>query len=260
MVVVAAGAGAAHKVLLISGKQSGSQTALSRPISVVLPSTASQVSSDSDSNSSAGPPVRKRQRLTHLSPEEKALRRKLKNRVAAQTARDRKKAKMGELEQQVLELELENQKLHIENRLLREKTNGLLTENEELRQRLGLDTLDSKEKVQVMLSTGNDADLGIGSSESAALRLRVPPQQVQAQQSLNLKTSQWIQIVLTLQTMSLICYWAFWTSLTQSYFSSLVNQTARSRRSCCSEGVSQYLPPHLQLWGPHQLSWRPLMN
>ncbi|GLD54377.1 X-box-binding protein 1 [Lates japonicus] len=162
MVVVAPGTGGAHKVLLISGKQTGSsngsQASFSRPISVVLPSTASQVSSDSDSNSSAGPPIRKRQRLTHLSPEEKALRRKLKNRVAAQTARDRKKAKMGELEQQVLELELENQKLHIENRLLREKTNGLLTENEELRQRLGLDTLDTKEKVQVLLSTGNDAD------------------------------------------------------------------------------------------------------
>uniref|UniRef100_A0A3Q0QZK5 X-box-binding protein 1 n=1 Tax=Amphilophus citrinellus TaxID=61819 RepID=A0A3Q0QZK5_AMPCI len=153
MVVVAAGTGGAHKVLLISGKQTGSQTALSRPISVVLPSAASQVSSDSDSNSSAGPPVRKRQRLTHLSPEEKALRRKLKNRVAAQTARDRKKAKMGELEQQVLELELENQKLHIENRLLREKTNGLLTENEELRQRLGLDTLDSKEKVKIKMQS-----------------------------------------------------------------------------------------------------------
>ncbi|XP_018558565.1 LOW QUALITY PROTEIN: X-box-binding protein 1 [Lates calcarifer] len=169
MVVVAPGTGGAHKVLLISGKQTGSsngsQASFSRPISVVLPSTANQVSSDSDSNSSAGPPIRKRQRLTHLSPEEKALRRKLKNRVAAQTARDRKKAKMGELEQQVLELELENQKLHIENRLLREKTSGLLTENEELRQRLGLDTLDTKEKVQVLLSTGNDTGLGIGSSE-----------------------------------------------------------------------------------------------
>ncbi|XP_035513991.1 LOW QUALITY PROTEIN: X-box-binding protein 1 [Morone saxatilis] len=177
MVVVAAGTGGAHKVLLISGKQTGSsngsQTGFSRPISVVLPSPASQASSDSDSNSSAGPPIRKRQRLTHLSPEEKALRRKLKNRVAAQTARDRKKAKMGELEQQVLELELENQKLYIENRLLREKTSGLLTENEELRQRLGLDTLDSKEKVQGLLSTENEAGLGIGSSESAALRLCV---------------------------------------------------------------------------------------
>lgn len=76
MVVVATGSGGAHKVLLISGKQAGSggsQTAFSRPISVVLPS--SQVSSDSDSNSSVGQPVRKRQRLTHLSPEEKALRR-----------------------------------------------------------------------------------------------------------------------------------------------------------------------------------------
>lgn len=79
MVVVAAGTGGAHKVLLISGKQtgssSGSQAGYSRPISVVLPSAASPASSDSDSNSSAGPPIRKRQRLTHLSPEEKALRR-----------------------------------------------------------------------------------------------------------------------------------------------------------------------------------------
>ncbi|XP_053277135.1 LOW QUALITY PROTEIN: X-box-binding protein 1 [Pleuronectes platessa] len=173
MVVVAAGTGATHKVLLISGKPSGSAVGYSRPLSVVLPALSSPASSDSESNSSAGPPVRKRQRLTHLSPEEKALRRKLKNRVAAQTARDRKKAKMGELEQQVLEMELENQKLHIENRLLREKSSGLLTENEELRQRLGLDTLDSKEKVQVQLSTVNDTGLGVGSSESAALRLRV---------------------------------------------------------------------------------------
>uniref|UniRef100_G3PMK3 X-box-binding protein 1 n=1 Tax=Gasterosteus aculeatus aculeatus TaxID=481459 RepID=G3PMK3_GASAC len=225
MVVVTAGSAGPHKVLLISGKPAGSQTGFNRPISVVLPSS-SPASSDSESNSSAGPPIRKRQRLTHLSPEEKALRRKLKNRVAAQTARDRKKAKMGELEQQVLELELENQKLHIENRLLREKSSGLLTENEELRQRLGLDTLDSKEKVQVYLSTGNDAGLGIGSSESAALRLRVPPQQVQAQQSPNLKTSQWIQMILTLQTMSLICSWAFWTSLTQSCSSSPANRSA----------------------------------
>lgn len=78
MVVVTAGAGGAHKVLLISGKQNATSTAtqggFNRSISVVLPSSGSQVSSDSDSNAS-GPPLRKRQRLTHLSPEEKALRR-----------------------------------------------------------------------------------------------------------------------------------------------------------------------------------------
>ncbi|TSU24215.1 X-box-binding protein 1 [Bagarius yarrelli] len=149
MVVVTAGPGGAHKVLLISSS-----------------------SHSSDSNV-AGAPLRKRQRLTHLSPEEKALRRKLKNRVAAQTARDRKKAKMGELEQQVLELENENQKLYLENQMLRDRTSDLMSENEELRQRLGLDTLVRKEKV--LESDASDLALLNGSSESAVLRLRVPP-------------------------------------------------------------------------------------
>ncbi|XP_067084173.1 X-box-binding protein 1 [Osmerus mordax] len=265
MVVVTAASGGTHKVLLISGKQSGSsgatQGSFSRSISVVMPSSANQASSDSDSTSSTGPPLRKRQRLTHLSPEEKQLRRKLKNRVAAQTARDRKKAKMGELEQQVLDLEIENEKLHIENELLREKTCDLMSENEELRQRLGLDTLEVRDKVQVQVleSNGMDAGLETGSSESAVLRLRVPPQQVQAHLSY-LKTSQWIQLVLTLQTLSLISCWAFWTSLTQNTSSRVVGRSSRSRHCCWEEGGLQYRPPHLRLWGPHQLSWRPLMN
>lgn len=55
-------------------------------------------------------------------------------------------------------------------------------------------------QVQCQLSGGNDAGLGVGSSESAALRLCVPPQQVQAQQLPSLKTSQWIQMLMTLHT------------------------------------------------------------
>uniref|UniRef100_A0A8C5CVI3 X-box-binding protein 1 n=1 Tax=Gadus morhua TaxID=8049 RepID=A0A8C5CVI3_GADMO len=254
MVVVTAGPGASHKVLLIAGKRTGSsgatQPGFRRP--PVVPASSD---SDSPSVGGGGPPMRKRQRLTHLSPEEKALRRKLKNRVAAQTARDRKKAKMGELEQQVLELELENHKLHIENGLLREKSSGLVTENEELRQRLGLNALETKESG----SGGDEAGLGVGSSESAALRLCVPPQQVQAQYPLNLKTSQWFQMVLTYIPL-LISSWAFWTSLTQSCSLSLVSRSVQSRRCCWSAGGTHYRPPHLQLWGPHQLSWRPLMN
>nr|XP_033811392.1 X-box-binding protein 1 isoform X2 [Geotrypetes seraphini] len=162
MVVVAAAASSAvptAKVLFFHGKQQ------SRPVSVVLPA--------------AGPerltgelPPRKRQRLTHLSPEEKALRRKLKNRVAAQTARDRKKARMGELEQQVVELEMENQKLVMENKCLLEKARGLVTENQELRQRLGLDALemeDDKSKSDLLLGIldGLDPEFFLQGAESS---------------------------------------------------------------------------------------------
>ena len=52
--------------------------------------------------------VRKRANLDHLSPEEKMMRRKLKNRVAAQNARDKKRCKMEEME-----VELENLKVCI---------------------------------------------------------------------------------------------------------------------------------------------------
>ncbi|RMC05867.1 hypothetical protein DUI87_17410 [Hirundo rustica rustica] len=126
-------------------------------------------------------PARKRQRLTHLSPEEKALRRKLKNRVAAQSARDRKKARMTELEQQVVELEEENKKLLRENQLLRERTCNLARENQELRCRLGFDALKTEEEGEelqvVKESQVDEIGLVTGSAESAALRLRVPLQQ-----------------------------------------------------------------------------------
>ena len=105
----------------------------------------------------------------HLNPEEKALQRKLKNRVAAQTARDRKKAQMSELEQQMVDLEEENQKLLLENQLLREKTHGFVVENQELRQRLGMDALVTEEEAE---TKGNGAGPVAGSAESAALRLR----------------------------------------------------------------------------------------
>ncbi|KOX71001.1 X-box-binding protein 1 [Melipona quadrifasciata] len=53
----------------------------------------------------------KKRRLDHLTWEEKLQRKKLKNRVAAQTSRDRKKAKLDELEETVRTLREQNESL-----------------------------------------------------------------------------------------------------------------------------------------------------
>ncbi|XP_015499484.1 LOW QUALITY PROTEIN: X-box-binding protein 1 [Parus major] len=165
---------AAPRLLLIPSKAAEAPgPAAARHLSVVLPAGADPGLPGMESTQ----PARKRQRLTHLSPEEKALRRKLKNRVAAQSARDRKKARMTELEQQVVELEEENQKLLRENQLLRERTCNLARENQELRCRLGLDALKTEEEGEefqvVKESQVDEIRLVTGSAESAALRLRV---------------------------------------------------------------------------------------
>ncbi|KAM6052292.1 X-box-binding protein 1 isoform 1-T1 [Chlamydotis macqueenii] len=251
---------AAPRLLLIPGQAAEPPgPAAGRHLSVVLPAGAAP-------GPEASQPARKRQRLTHLSPEEKALRRKLKNRVAAQSARDRKKARMTELEQQVVELEGENQKLLLENQLLRERTRSLALENQELRCRLGLDALKTEEESESQVVKESQVDeirLVTGSAESAALRLRVPLQQVQAQQSPFLITFTWILMAVTLQTQSLISCWAFWTVWTQRFFSDMLIQSQRAWKSWRKRSVEKqipYQPPPLLLWGPHQLSWRPLMN
>ncbi|NXM92362.1 XBP1 protein, partial [Oenanthe oenanthe] len=250
------------RLLLIPSKAAEAPgSAAARPLSVVLPAGADPGLPGMET----AQPARKRQRLTHLSPEEKALRRKLKNRVAAQSARDRKKARMTELEQQVVELEEENQKLLRENQLLRERTCNLARENQELRCRLGLDALktENEEGDEFQESQVDVIRLVTGSAESAALRLRVPLQQVQAQQSPFLIASTWILMAVILQTLSLISCWAFWTAWTQRCFSDMLTQSQRAWKSWRKTSLEKqipYQPPCLPLWGPHQLSWKPLMN
>lgn len=63
--------------------------------------------------------------MTHLSQEEKLNRRKMKNREAAQNARDRKKDQSKKMEQKVRSLIAENRRLRLENSQLRARlSNG----------------------------------------------------------------------------------------------------------------------------------------
>lgn len=70
---------------------------------------------------------------------------------------------------QLWPLTFQNQKLNLENRVLREKTSDLLTENEELRQRLGLDTLEGEKVNWKSHHELNHLRVGVGASEGIAV-------------------------------------------------------------------------------------------
>ncbi|XP_019878263.1 X-box-binding protein 1 isoform X2 [Aethina tumida] len=82
------------------------------------------------------PTKSKKRRLDHLSWEEKIQRKKLKNRVAAQTSRDRKKAKMEQMEAALQELFAKNEAILEECERLKEANQRLAEENAELHNRL----------------------------------------------------------------------------------------------------------------------------
>lgn len=72
----------------------------------------------------------KKRRLDHLTWEEKLQRKKLKNRVAAQTSRDRKKARLDELEETVRTQKERNELLKQECAMLRSQNELLTSQNE----------------------------------------------------------------------------------------------------------------------------------
>lgn len=78
----------------------------------------------------------KKRKLDHLTWEEKLQRKKLKNRVAAQTSRDRKKAKMEYMEQALQQLFSRNEALTTECENLKTANQKLQEENRELYNRL----------------------------------------------------------------------------------------------------------------------------
>jgi len=108
----------------------------------------SEIKKEVDDDSSEQP-VRKRANLDHMSTEEKMMRRKLKNRVAAQNARDKKRVKMDEMEDKIKRLEQQNKMLMEKQQDLINLSQRLMKENEMLSGKSSQDTSFIKVEPQV---------------------------------------------------------------------------------------------------------------
>lgn len=192
------------------------------------------LSDDMDEIYGDGQGPKKRRRLTHLTPEEKMLRRKLKNRVAAQTARDRKKVLMTDLETKVAQLEAENRRLAKENNALKAQTGSLTLENVALKDRLS--------------AAGGASSRTESESGSAVSTDPLPQGQAQTQ-------SNWTaQSLMTLGlTLLLAC------SKQDHNNNKLPQEPKQSRGSQTTELPCQP-QPQMDWWGPHQKNWTPSMS
>lgn len=221
---------------------------MSAPIIITLPSNYLTMESGDckvgilDKVASPDSTSRKR-RLDHLTWEEKLQRKKLKNRVAAQTSRDRKKVKMDEMEYRIQTLETNNEKLMKEMASLKALNERLISENESLRKQL---------------SAARDA-VGAGLAGPAA---SLPQQQDGPAATVERAARLVLAMCLLSQTSShkstLSSTSAVSSNLPRVCSRILMQKIAQDPLQIPPEVILRNVGNKMNWWGPHQSNWNPV--
>lgn len=212
---------------------------MSAPIIITVPKNYIMDDGDTEVVVDVTPsaPSRKR-RLDHLSWEEKMQRKKLKNRVAAQTSRDRKKAKMDEMDNQIKTFKEMNERLLSEVESLKALNERLLSENAALRSEAAARSVPEAQRP----------------AESTPRQKEGHPEAVRAARLLLVMCllSQTSSLTSTLKSTSI-------PSINlQTPSSKRLMQVLQERLKMSQSGTLESVLKDLKWWGPQQSTWNPM--
>ncbi|XP_035231280.1 X-box-binding protein 1-like [Stegodyphus dumicola] len=180
----------------------------------------------------------------------------MKNRVAAQTARDRKKARMAELEEQVSELQTEKKVLLLTNIELRNKNAILEKENAELKLRLGIQNADEtlKEAKKEKDEASDCAHPRVSDCKSLeyASLINEPLQKGQDMQILTLWMMQYVYLPAVARLMLFLIYY--------SSVAKILCSMRIPAATCVKMEKTERTSQIQKWWGPHQKAWNPTKN
>lgn len=231
----------------------------SKEFSAILPNNFVQLLKDEPTQEDLEcKPPRKRQRLDHLSIEEKLMRRKLKNRVAAQTARDRKKARMDEMELELAEMGKKMGALSKLNTMLKAQNDLLTQQNQELQARLAGCTCKSQFSSSVQGQVGEGmatpvSDATVRSAEPNPQQKAVAAEAVVRVLILSSLWSQWMSAVATVAVISMVVPMV----ASGVAVASAVEETSPAKASMPNSLPVKKRVLQLPWWGAHQKSWNP---